>query len=127
MQVFVRVVPLVALAAAAAPRRAASTSPCRRSSPRCPLVRDGRLVALGVTSAERSALLPDGPTVAEAGVPDYEYEGWFGFLAPAKTSAHVIEKIGARCGASRNCPTSRRRSRPWAAVRGPARPRSWPS
>lgn len=59
-----------------------------------PLVRDGRLIALGVTAPERSPLLPDVPTVAEAGVPGYKYEGWFGFLAPAKTPAHVVEKIG---------------------------------
>ena len=59
-----------------------------------PLVREGRLLALGVTAPERSALLPDVPTVAEAGVAGYQYEGWFGFLAPAKTPAHVVEKIG---------------------------------
>jgi tripartite-type tricarboxylate transporter receptor subunit TctC len=59
-----------------------------------PLVREGRLIALGVTSPERSALLPDVPTVAEAGVPGYKYEGWFGFLAPARTPAHVVAKIG---------------------------------
>jgi tripartite-type tricarboxylate transporter receptor subunit TctC len=59
-----------------------------------PLVREGRLVALGVTAAERSPLLPDVPTVSEAGVPGYKYEGWFGFLAPARTPAHVVEKIG---------------------------------
>ena len=59
-----------------------------------PLVREGRLIALGVTAPERSALLPDVPTVSEAGVPGYKYEGWFGFLAPAKTPAHVVEKIG---------------------------------
>ena len=52
------------------------------------------MLALGVTAPERSALLPDVPTVAEAGVAGYQYEGWFGFLAPAKTSAHVVEKIG---------------------------------
>ncbi|RPI43919.1 MAG: tripartite tricarboxylate transporter substrate binding protein [Betaproteobacteria bacterium] len=59
-----------------------------------PLVREGRLIALGVTSPQRSALLPDVPTVAEAGVPGYKYEGWFGFLAPARTPAHIVEKLG---------------------------------
>lgn len=59
-----------------------------------PLVREGRLLALGVTSPERSHLLPDVPTVAEAGVPGYKYEGWFAFLAPAKTPTPIVEKIG---------------------------------
>jgi tripartite-type tricarboxylate transporter receptor subunit TctC len=59
-----------------------------------PLVREGRLLALGVTSPERSSLLPDVPSIAEAGVPGYKYEGWFGFLAPAKTPQHVVDKIG---------------------------------
>jgi tripartite-type tricarboxylate transporter receptor subunit TctC len=58
-----------------------------------PLVREGRLIALGVTSPNRTALLPDVPTIDEAGVRGYKYEGWFGVLAPAKTPAHVIEKI----------------------------------
>jgi len=58
-----------------------------------PLLRDQRLIALGVTSRERSALLPDVPTVAEAGVPGYAYEGWFGFLAPARTPSAVVGKI----------------------------------
>ncbi len=59
-----------------------------------PLVREGRLIALGVTAPERSALLPDVPTVAEAGVAGYKYEGWFGFLAPGKTPARVVATIG---------------------------------
>jgi tripartite-type tricarboxylate transporter receptor subunit TctC len=63
-----------------------------------PMVRDARLIALGVTSPERSMLLPDVPTVGEAGVPGYKYEGWFGFLAPAKTPAPVLEKIGREIG-----------------------------
>ncbi len=58
------------------------------------LVREGRLLALGVTTRERSALLPDAPTIAEAGVPGFEYEGWFGVFAPAKTPRAVIDKLG---------------------------------
>jgi tripartite-type tricarboxylate transporter receptor subunit TctC len=59
-----------------------------------PLVREGRLVALGVSTRERSALLPDAPTIAEAGVPGFEYEGWFGVFAPAKTPRAIIDKVG---------------------------------
>ncbi len=58
-----------------------------------PLVKDGRLKALAVTSRERSALLPNVPTVIEAGFPDAENYGWFGLLAPAGTPKEVIEKV----------------------------------
>lgn len=59
-----------------------------------PLVREGRLLALGVTTRDRSTLLPDVPTIAEA-VAGYEYEGWFGVIAPAKTPRAIIDKLGA--------------------------------
>jgi tripartite-type tricarboxylate transporter receptor subunit TctC len=58
-----------------------------------PLVKDGRLKALAVTSRERSALLPNVPTVIEAGLPEAENYGWFGLLAPAGTPKEVIEKV----------------------------------
>ena len=57
------------------------------------LVGSGRLKALAVTSKERAPMLPDVPTVAESGIPDFENYGWFGFIAPAGTPPAVIEKI----------------------------------
>jgi len=56
-------------------------------------IREGRLVALGVTSAQRLSLLPDVPTIAEAAVPGYEGAYWIGLWAPARTPADVVEKI----------------------------------
>ena len=56
-------------------------------------VKSGKLRALGVTSAKRSAELPDVPTLAEAGVPGYEATSWFGMFAPAKTPAEVTTKL----------------------------------
>jgi tripartite-type tricarboxylate transporter receptor subunit TctC len=57
-------------------------------------VRAGKLRALAVTSAKRTALLPDVPTVAEAlGITDYELTGWFGLLAPAKTPREIIARL----------------------------------
>lgn len=56
------------------------------------LVKDGRLIALGVSSRERDVLVPDVPTVIEAGVPGYQPELWFGLL----TSAQVPKPIVAR-------------------------------
>jgi len=58
-----------------------------------PHVRSGKLRALGVTSAKRSELLPDLPTIAEAGVPGYEFETWLGMFAPAGTPPAVVAKV----------------------------------
>jgi tripartite-type tricarboxylate transporter receptor subunit TctC len=56
-------------------------------------IRDGRLRALGVTSAHRSRLFPDVPTIAEAGVPGYESHAWYGYVAPAKTPPPIIARL----------------------------------
>lgn len=58
-----------------------------------PFVKDGKLRALAITTANRSPLLPDLPTVAESGVPDYELLGWYGFLAPAGTPKEIVAKL----------------------------------
>ena len=54
------------------------------------LIKAGKLKALAVTSAERTQAFPDLPTVAEAGLPGYEAEGWYGLFAPAKTPPAAI-------------------------------------
>jgi tripartite-type tricarboxylate transporter receptor subunit TctC len=58
-----------------------------------PHIRAGRLRVLGVTSARRSPLLPEVPTIAEAGLPGYESEGWFGLFAPSATPATVLARL----------------------------------
>ena len=58
------------------------------------LVRAGKVKALGVTSAKRTALVPDLPTIAES-VPGYEFIGWYGLAAPAKTPGAIISKVNA--------------------------------
>ena len=59
-------------------------------------VKTGKLKALAVTSAKRSPLLPDVPTVAEAmGLPDFELVGWFGLLAPSRTPPEVVARLHA--------------------------------
>jgi len=60
-----------------------------------PHVKSGRLRALAVSGAKRSSLVPDLPTVAEAGVPDYEVTVWFGLVAPAGTPREVVQKLNA--------------------------------
>ena len=57
------------------------------------LVRDGRLRALGVSSAKRVRAYADVPTFAEAGLPGFEWDSWGGILAPAKTPRAVINKL----------------------------------
>ena len=57
------------------------------------LIAGGQLRALAVTSAERSPAFPDLPTVAEAGVPGYSAESWYGLFAPARTPADVIDRL----------------------------------
>jgi tripartite-type tricarboxylate transporter receptor subunit TctC len=57
-----------------------------------PQVREGKLVALGVSSARRSSLLPDVPTIADAGVGGFEDTIWYGVWAPAATSGDVVDK-----------------------------------
>ena len=60
-----------------------------------PFVKDGETRLLAVTTAKRSALLPDVPTVAESGLPGYEAMPWLGFVAPAGTPAAVVNKFHA--------------------------------
>ena len=56
-------------------------------------IKGGRLRALGITSKRRSPLMPDVPTIDEAGVPGYEYTSWNAMFAPRKTPRDVILKL----------------------------------
>jgi tripartite-type tricarboxylate transporter receptor subunit TctC len=58
-----------------------------------PHIKAGKLKALAVTTAQRSAALPDVPTIAEAGVKGFEASSWFGLLAPAGTPADIVNRI----------------------------------
>jgi tripartite-type tricarboxylate transporter receptor subunit TctC len=58
-----------------------------------PLARNGQVRALAVTSAKRSEFAPELPTIAESGVPAYEYSSWYGVYVPAKTPSDIIRKL----------------------------------
>ena len=58
-----------------------------------PHVRAGKLRALGIGGRERSPVLPEVPTIAEAGVPGYEVANWIGVVAPAGTPAAIVAKL----------------------------------
>ena len=62
-------------------------------TPAVPLIKDGKLRALAVTSKTRAKALPDTPTMAEAGYPDVEGSSWVGLLAPAGTPKDIIEQL----------------------------------
>ncbi|MDB5867524.1 MAG: hypothetical protein JWO70_5330 [Betaproteobacteria bacterium] len=63
-----------------------------------PQVKAGKLRALGVTTTRRSTALPDVPTIAEAGVPGYEVDGWYGLLGPAATPPAVVARFNRDLG-----------------------------
>lgn len=60
-----------------------------------PQVKAGKLKPLAVTTAGRTAFLPDLPTVAEAGVPGYEFSTWYGLLVPGATPKAIVERLNA--------------------------------
>ena len=64
-------------------------------APALPHIRSGRVRALAVTSAQRSSVLPEMPTVQESGLPGYEVTGWYGVLAPAGTPSAILSKLHA--------------------------------
>jgi tripartite-type tricarboxylate transporter receptor subunit TctC len=68
---------------------------CMGISAALPLIRDGKLTALAVSSAMRSSALPDVPTTLEAGLKDSDYNYWMGLFVPAKTPRAIIERLYA--------------------------------
>ena len=63
-----------------------------------PFAKNGRVLALGVTTATRSVAMPEVPTLAEAGVAGYRWDPWFGILAPAKTPRPILRKLSDEIG-----------------------------
>jgi tripartite-type tricarboxylate transporter receptor subunit TctC len=57
-------------------------------------VRDGRLRPIAVTSHARAAVLPEVPSLHEAGLTDFEATAWFGLQAPARTPREIVERLG---------------------------------
>lgn len=74
-----------------------------------PFIRDGRLTAIAVTGARRATILPDVPTLAEAGVPDVDVTSWYGILAPARTPQPIVERLQKDIAAVLQLPEIRER------------------
>jgi len=77
--------------------------------PALPLVRDGRARAYAVTSARRETVLPDTPTLAEAGFPDLVYEGWCGLWGPRGLPSDQVARINAAVNQAANDPANTQR------------------
>ncbi len=67
-----------------------------------PHIKSGKLRALGTGGLKRNPVLPDVPSIAEAGVPDYEAVNWWGLVAPAGTPAAIVEKLHRDVAAVQN-------------------------
>lgn len=87
-----------------------------------PLIRDGKLRALAVTSRARTPLAPDLPTMIEAGVPDYEATTFNGVVAPAGTPAAIVAKLNAAINAGLQAPDMQARLQKLGAVMRPNTP-----
>jgi tripartite-type tricarboxylate transporter receptor subunit TctC len=83
-------------------------------------VKSGRLKALGVSSAKRTLLLPEVPTIAESGAPGYEISIWWGVLAPAGVPAVIVAKLNAEIGQVLGQPESAQRLAADGAVPSPS-------
>jgi tripartite-type tricarboxylate transporter receptor subunit TctC len=74
-----------------------------------PQVKEGRLRLLAVTTARRFHALPDVPTMAEAGVPGYEFTGWMGFLVPVGVPRPIVDRLHAEVARIVGLPDVRQR------------------
>ncbi|OYU98501.1 MAG: MFS transporter [Burkholderiales bacterium PBB5] len=87
-----------------------------------PHVKAGRLRALAITSAQRSPLLPELPTVAESGLPGFDMQSWFALAAPAGTPKPLIERLNAELRKALAAPDVRQRLQDMAATAEPGSP-----
>ncbi|MBI4206736.1 MAG: tripartite tricarboxylate transporter substrate binding protein [Betaproteobacteria bacterium] len=77
--------------------------------PALPMMKAGRLKALGVTSAKRTATLPDVPTISESGVPGYEVTNWYGVMLPAGVSKDLVSRLNTEIARILRLPEVRQR------------------
>ena len=77
--------------------------------PAMPYIKSGRLRAIAVTGAKRSTLLPDTPTVAEAGLPGFDVTSWYGMFGPAALPREIVGKVNADIVAALTAPDVKER------------------
>ncbi|HEY0223739.1 MAG TPA: tripartite tricarboxylate transporter substrate binding protein [Pseudolabrys sp.] len=81
-----------------------------------PFIQSGKVRAIAIATPKRNPQLPDVPTFAEAGMPDYHYDSWFGFFAPAGTPPAIIKKVNADIAAVLKLPDVQTRMQTIGAV-----------
>jgi tripartite-type tricarboxylate transporter receptor subunit TctC len=91
-----------------------------------PQAREGKVKMMAVTSAKRLASMPDLSTMAEAGVPGYELDLWFGVVAPAGTPAPIIEKLAAAKATAMQSPEVLEKLRNGSMFPDIGTPAAWP-
>jgi tripartite-type tricarboxylate transporter receptor subunit TctC len=79
------------------------------------LIQGGKLRAVAVTGTKRMSQLPDVPTFAEAGLPEFNYDSWFGLMAPAGTPKGIVDKVSKDIAAALQSPDMRARFDPQGA------------
>jgi tripartite-type tricarboxylate transporter receptor subunit TctC len=92
-----------------------------------PLVRGGRVLALGVTTPYRAQALPEVPTIAEAGLAGFVYEGWYGMLAPGKTPRKLVSLLSAEVGKILDLPEIKERIASQGAIAKASSPEAFDS
>ena len=89
------------------------------------LIRDGKLKALGVSSAKRVVFLPDVPPLAELGLSGFESVGWFGIVAPAGTPPDIVRQLNAAFVKALNDPAAVEKIRVLGAEPAPSSPEAF--
>jgi tripartite-type tricarboxylate transporter receptor subunit TctC len=89
------------------------------------LVRDGKLRGLGVSSSQRVGIAPDIPTIAESGLPGFEWDSWGGIIAPAKTPRAIIGKLNREITRALRLPDIQERMRALGAEPAPSTPEAF--
>jgi tripartite-type tricarboxylate transporter receptor subunit TctC len=87
-----------------------------------PLSHDGKLLALATSTGKRLSTLPGLPTVAEAGVPGYRFDPWYGMLAPAKTPKALLDRLSAEVARIVELPDFKEQMRALGAEPAPTAP-----